>query len=206
MFAHVGKAAERRRAEAPLVGRASGRSASPRRWASRPRPSCRQSIRVDCNLRRGALAGGLALPGLRRTPAPGCSPCGQTLTGRIRLRCGSTGCALPLVPRPDGRALRARPARCHRPWRRSVPLRRNQADGERERACRGRGILPTWAKLICLGRHRLCTGHADCAIVEWRGPGSTAVTVSVASVLRLVVERRSCAGRERVPQRFSGTW
>jgi len=47
----------------------------------------------------------LALSGLRRAAALGRPPRGQAFTGRLRLRPGSVGRALPLVPRPDRRAL-----------------------------------------------------------------------------------------------------
>src|SRR5438128_10545875 len=104
-FAHVGKMVEGQNAETADSSRARRQPTDARERPASARPPRRKLGRVGVHTGAGACACGLARSGLPRAAPLGRPPRGQVLTRRLRLRPGSVGRALPLVPRPDRRAL-----------------------------------------------------------------------------------------------------
>src|SRR5262249_51832594 len=100
-LAHVGKLVRHRRANATLLGWASGRTADTSRWPAGPGPSRGQRLRMGVDSDDGALASGLALPGLRRAAAARYPSHRKALPGKLRLRPESARGALPMLPRSD---------------------------------------------------------------------------------------------------------
>jgi len=128
-FAHVGKIARWHRAEttnATWFERASAHSGG---WSAGSGSASGQLAWMGRDPRAGPDPCRLALSGLWRAAALGRAPCCQALPRRFRLRPGWVGCAVPLVPRPDWRALWAGAARGDRLGRRPVYVRGRLAGG-----------------------------------------------------------------------------
>ena len=97
-FAHVGKVVDGQNAETADSSRAQRPRTDGRGRSAGTRPPGRKPGRMGGHSGAGARAGRLALSGLPRAAPLGRAPRGQALPRRLRLRPGSVGRALPMVP------------------------------------------------------------------------------------------------------------